>query len=362
MSISASSYESNKFYESNSRDKFRAVLFKALKVLVRAPAEGYDRTYRKKDYPGIPYWQDRKDEDIQIDILGHVDEEVNFPPNAIVDPNNINWEVFILNSRVRNNINNNNNNSDDVVSANIFISESPEKPPETYTSETSVDNIILEMESTAKFKYVIGEITEGGKKSIVSKIIQLEKDCAFICSKVSMRSSTTNYSVSQIISFVMIIAPCDQVDLVKGRVESGATTYPLLYQLLCKGRFLYVINKETTTEIVKQLREEVTIFKDQFQEQSQQIEQLHGGLEQLHGDVEQLHGDVEQLHGGLEQLHGGLEQLHGDVEQVRGDLEQLRGDLDEFKKVTLNRFDETSTQLGKIETMIELIVSNLHHS
>ena len=272
--------ESNKFYESNSRDKFRAVLFKALKVLVRPPAEGYDRTYRKKDYPGIPYWQDRRDEDIQIDILGHVDEEVNFPPNAIVDPDNINWEVFILKCKT---------------------SESPEKPPETYTSETSVDNIRLEIESTAKFKYVIGEITEGGKISIVSKITQLEKDCAFICSKVSMRDSATDYSVSQIISFVMIIAPCDQANLVKVKVENDAKIYPLLYQLLCKGRFLYVVNKETTIEIVKQLREEVTTFKDQFQEQSQQ-------LEQLREDVEQLRGGQEQLHGGQEQLHGGQEQ------------------------------------------------------
>ena len=130
----------------------------------------------------------------------------------------------------------------------------------------------------------------------------------------------------------MIIAPCDQANLVKGRVENGATTYPLLHQLLCKGRFLYVINKETTTEIVKQLREETRIFKDQFQEQSQQVEQLRG--DQLRGDLEQLHGDLEQLH----------------------------GDLDEFKEETLNRFDETSTQLDKIQTMLELIVSKLHNA
>jgi chromosome segregation ATPase len=167
----------------------------------------------------------------------------------------------------------------------------------------------------------------------------------------------------------MIIAPCDQANLVKVKVEKDAKTYPLLYQLLCKGRFLYVVNKETTIEIVKQLREEVTTFKDQFQEQSQQLEQLREDVEQLRGGQEQLHGGQEQLHGGQEQLLGDVEQLRGDVEQLREDVEQLRGgqeqllvELDEFKKVTLNRLDESSTKLGKIETMIELIFSKLHHS
>ena len=338
MSISASSHESNKFYESNSRDKFRAVLFKALGVLVREPAEGYDRTYRKTDYRDIPYWEDGKDGDIQIDILGHVNEEVNFPLTANNDTNNTDWKVFILNTRTspHNNSNNKNTHSENVVSANIFISDSPEKPPENYTSETSLDNIRLEMESTAKFKYVIGEVTAGGRKSLGSKITQLEKDCKFICSKVSMRNSTTNYSVSQIISFVMIIAPSESANNVSGIVENNAMVYPLLYQLLCEGRFLYIVNKETTTEILKQVREETVIFKDQFQEQSQQVEQLRGDLDEFKD------GTLNRL-----------DETNTRLDETNTLLDETNTRLNEFKEDTLNRLDQ-------MQAMLELILKKLH--
>ena len=102
----------------------------------------------------------------------------------------------------------------------------------------------------------------------------------------------------------MIIAPSESANNVSGIVENNAMVYPLLYQLLCEGRFLYIVNKETTTEILKQVREETVIFKDQFQEQSQQVE-------------------------------------------------QLRGDLDEFKEDTLNRLDQ-------MQAMLELILKKLH--
>jgi hypothetical protein len=322
MSISASSRESNKHYESNSRAKFRAVLFKSLGVLVREPAKGYDRIYLKKDHPDNSWWVNREDTIIQIDIVGHVSEAVNLPSTANVDPNNTNWQVFILKKTLAC------SSSDEINSVNIFVKDSPEKPLETYTSETSVDNITVEVKSTAKFKYVIGEVTEGGKKSITGKIAQLEKDCTFICSKVSRNN--TNDSVSQIISFVMLIAPFEDTNYVQNIVESNATMYPLVYLLLCKGRFVYIINRETTTAIVKQLKEETTNLTDQFQEHNQQVEQLRGDLDEL-----------------KEQTNNRLDEFQ---EQTINRLDKTNNRLDEFKEETNNRLD-------KIQAALEFLIS-----
>jgi hypothetical protein len=329
MSISASSRESNKHYESNSRAKFRAVLFRSLGVLVREPAKGYDRIYLKKDHPDNSWWVHGQDTMIQIDIVGHVSEEVNLPSTANVDPNNPNWQVFILKKTPAC------SSSDEINSVNIFVKDSPEKPLETYTSETSVDNIILEVKSTAKFKYVIGEVTEGGKKSITGKIAQLEKDCAFICSKVSRNN--TNDSVSQIISFVMLIAPFEDTNYVQNIVESNATMYPLVYRLLCKGRFVYIINRETTTAIVKQLKEETTNLTDQFQEHSQQVEQLRRDLDELKEQT------IYRLDEFKEETSNRLDQFK---EETSNRLDETNNRLDQFKEETSNRLDKIQAALN----------------
>jgi septal ring factor EnvC (AmiA/AmiB activator) len=134
----------------------------------------------------------------------------------------------------------------------------------------------------------------------------------------------------------MIVAPSESANNVSGIVENNAMVYPLLYQLLCEGRFLYIVNKETTTEILKQVREETVIFKDLFQEQSQQVEQLRGDLDEFKD------GTLNRL-----------DETNTRLDETNTLLDETNTRLNEFKEDTLNRLDQ-------MQAMLELILKKLH--
>jgi len=275
MSVTASSHESNQYYENSSREKFRLVIYKTLNVWVRESREGYNRIFAKSKYPDNLWWETRKDLEIEIDILGHVN--ASFKPSIVQNDPDTRWNVIILKETTNPTIDDLNTETDtninDETNTGTSVSDSPEKVVEGINT--------LEIEP--KFKYVIGEVTAGGKKAVLSKVDQLEKDCFFICSKASnTKSGSLDCSrVSDVVCFVVLIAPYDNALTVSESIRNKRLTCPFVYQLFCEGRFVYIVNKDTTVEVLKKLEHESADIKQELAEHKQKLENLSNNIEEV---------------------------------------------------------------------------------
>jgi len=288
MSVTASSHESNQYYENSSREKFRLVIYKTLNVWVRESREGYNRIFAKSKYPDNLWWANRKDLEIEIDILGHVN--ASFKPSIVQNDPDTRWNVIILKETTNPKINDLNTETDtninDETNTGTSVSDSPEKVVEGNT---------LEIEP--KFKYVIGEVTAGGKKAVLSKVDQLEKDCFFICSKASnMKSGSLDGSrVSDVVCFVVLIAPYDNALIVSESIRSKRLTCPFVYQLFCEGRFVYIVNKDTTVEVLKKLEHESADIKQELAENKQELAGVKQELAENKQKLENLSNNMEEV-------------------------------------------------------------------
>jgi FtsZ-binding cell division protein ZapB len=292
MRVTASSYECDEYYEISSREKFRLVIYKTLNILVK---------------------ESREELDIEIDILGQVN--ASFKPSIVQNDPDTRWNVIILkettnlshlNTEIDTNIN-------DETNTGASVSDSPEKVVE------GIDP--LEVVSQPKFKYVIGEVTAGGKGAVLSKVDQLEKDCFFICSKASNMKdgsldSSSRSRVSDVVCFVVLIAPHDNALLVSESIRSKRLTCPFVYQLFCEGRFVYIVNKDTTVEVLKKLEQE-----------SADIKQESADIKQESADIKQESADIKQELAGFKQK---LEHLSNNMEEVKELLSEI---LTEMKRV-----------------------------
>ena len=310
MSVTASSHESNQYYENSSREKFRLVIYKTLNVLVRESREGYNRIFTKSKYPDNLWWENRKDLEIEIDILGHVN--ASFKPSIVQNDPDTRWNVIILNKETTNpKINDLNTETDtninDKTNTGISVSDSPEKV---------VEGNPLEIES--KFKYVIGEVTAGGKKAVLSKVDQLEKDCSFICSKASnMKDGSLDSSrVSDVVCFVVLIAPFDNVLLVSESIRSKKSTYPFVYQLFCEGRFVYIVNKDTTVEVLKKLEQESADIKQELAENKQELAENKQELAGVKQELAENKQELENLSNSMEEVKKLLTEILTQVKRV----------------------------------------------
>ena len=268
------SHESNQQY----REKFRLVIYKTLNVLVRESREGYNRIFAKSKYPDNLWWENRKDLEIEIDILGHVN--ASFKPSIVQNDPDTRWNVIILKETTNPKIN-------DETNTGTSVSDSPEKVVEGINT--------LEIEP--KFKYVIGEVTAGGKKAVLSKVDQLEKDCFFICSKASnMKNGSLDSSrVSDLVCFVVLIAPYDNALIVSESIRSKRLTCPFVYQLFCEGRFVYIVNKDTTIEVLKKLEHESADIKQELAENKQELAGVKQELAENKQKLENLSNNMEEV-------------------------------------------------------------------
>jgi len=322
-------------YENNSRSKVRAILYSCLKVFIRGSIDGYDRRFFKTHYPDNFCWKMSNSEEIQIDIVAHVESTCELPLTPLKDHGNRLWTVIILqdskkttdrtrrrrkkntkievvesakvevvateklmttktlvstmettteaavlkgstaNRRKRNKRKNKNKvetagSTDKTISGEkesipieevdmkILVRDSPEKE-----IEASVHLDSSTVTPMSEFKYIIGEVTTGTNKSLQGKISQLEKDCVFIISKATGIKDTfpSKHIVSKVIAFLILIAPLENPGFVVSAIRHNKETCPIVYQLFCERKFVYIINKETIVEVVKQIKSDVTEFK-----------------------------------------------------------------------------------------------------
>ena len=399
----ASSYEGDMEYEKNSRSKVREVVYKCLKVFLREPIDGYDRSYTRTKYPDNYSWTIYNSDMIQMDIVAHVDKSCKLPSKPFIDIDNRLWTVVILkcstkSRRIRKNkttdkadkavtttiganaIEQNLMITKAVVSAmeteivktsaktsrrrnrrkkykNAVATETAEATETTETIETTETTETTEtiglmktlvrdspekaikasvhLDSSkvtpmSKFKYVIGEVTVGTNKSLDKKIKQLEKDCVFMVSKATGISNIfpSKHAVSEVIAFLILIAPLENSGFVLSVITNNAKACPIVYQLFCEGKFVYIINKETTVEVVKQVKKDVS---------------------ELRADVNELRADVNEL--------------RADVSDTRADVNELRAEIRQYKDETSKRFDETNKRFDetnkRLDDLFELVKNKL---
>jgi len=326
-------------YENNSRSKVRAILYSCLKVFIRGSIDGYDRRFFKTHYPDNFCWKMSNSEEIQIDIVAHVESTCELPLTPLKDHGNRLWTVIILQDSTkttdRTRTRRKKNTKIEVVeSAKVEVAATEKKLMITKTlvstTETTTEKVAILKGSTdtpnrrkrkkrknnkkaetagstektisgekvsipieevdmkilvrdspekeieasvhldsstvtpmSEFKYIIGEVTTGTNKSLQGKISQLEKDCVFIISKATGIKDTfpSKHIVSKVIAFLILIAPLENPGFVVSAIRHNKETCPIVYQLFCERKFVYIINKETIVEVVKQIKSDVTEFK-----------------------------------------------------------------------------------------------------
>ena len=89
--------------------------------------------------------------------------------------------------------------------------------------------------------------------------------------------------VSDVVCFVVPIAPYDNALLVSESIRSKRLTCPFLYQLFCEGRFVYIVNKDTTVEVLnlKKLEQESADIKQGLAGFKQKLEHLSNNMEEV---------------------------------------------------------------------------------
>lgn len=262
--------EIHNHYEETVRKSLKSILWSAFSVNCRESMEGYNRSFFKVENPGNLWWANKPDDKkVQIDFLAHVTpldciSDVNESLVAKI-PNVSVWKSTAEAS---------------VVSSNSIVpgsqqnkSSSPEKSEAIVGDDAPYEPI------DEHFQYAIAEIASGGQTSVLGKLVQLEKDCFFLCSRACPTiSDEANFKVLETIAFVAVVSPNPCVSEIFKKVKNATSSYPLLRQLFNQGRFVCIQHKETLVVVIQDLGSKMQNLETKLTEQSQTMQELENNL------------------------------------------------------------------------------------
>jgi len=257
MTDSVSS-EFHDFYEDTVRDSLTSILHKAFGILCREPAEGFSRSFKKRDNLGNLLWDCYpKVGEIEIDFLAHVAPLSTLPD--VVDANlSVLPNVQVFKST----------NPSPTVASSGSLHEFQQKKslsPEKTGASTDDD--------FDNFQYVIAEITHGGRTSVLKKLVQLEKDCCFLCSRtLPSLTQASEFKVLETIACVAVVCPNPKASDLHDELFKDTITFPLLQELFSQGRFVWIKHNETASVIIREMGIKLDTVIETVTEQSQTLE------------------------------------------------------------------------------------------
>jgi cell division protein FtsB len=127
------------------------------------------------------------------------------------------------------------------------------------------------------------------KKTVLSKIKQLENDCMICLAKMPSRSDIRN-----VVAVAVIVNSHDYVDDFFKELQKKATLYPNLYQLFLSGRLIYIIYTETHIAMLRDLTQVVYENRAQLAQLQTQNDRLQSQNDRLQSQNDRLQSQLSE--------------------------------------------------------------------
>ena len=267
-------------YEARVRDSLQAQLFSVLKLGVMEPSEGFNRKFRKEFFS---WWkEDWSYHEVEIDFLAHT-----FFRGSPFTP----LDEYQL-------------------EANVTFSLSPDVTTTPFVRTRGIPEAHISPEKEIRAEpteftdsYVLAEITHGGEKSLKKKIAQLERDCLLLAAKNNLESSE---SILEIVTLVIVVGIFPFKEMLFKYIQSMSTTFPSVYALFARGRFLYIQNGYTASKMIE-------ILSTNFEEMKQGVVEIKEELEKQLVTMEKQKVEMKE---GLGTMEKQLEELTRAVNKI----------------------------------------------
>lgn len=218
------------WYENRVRERLPSYLVRALNLVVYEPVSGFNQKYQQTTFAFGPWPLQAPAQDAELDFVGHARDIKVFPESGTTI--GVNNEVSVQLSPCR-----------------IPDTSPPLQDNVKYTTPTKGFNA-LPVESS---KYVIAEITLGGRKAVKSKVSQLERASVVLLSKASHLHQSAVPLLDVILLAFVVSAKAVWSDVLaavnerNGRVYS----YPNMQRLFQAGRFGLVCDYNSLSTVVR---------------------------------------------------------------------------------------------------------------
>lgn len=252
-------------YEDRMRSSLCIILWNAFHIAVSEPYQGFNKSYYMEEYPEI--WPRNLPSPVEIDFMGQT-KDLKMIRSYMNHEMKDNPDVVISVSPIV--------NADQHPS--LFSEEdeiSVNKYDDNYSTKSRFSEK-SEVDTRGHFKYVIAEITMGGRKSISKKVEQLEKDCIVSIMELNRKD------VLDAVSIAIIVSPVNYAEYAFNFINSNGKYYPNVLTLFEAGRIVYIQNKETLSYTTRKLQTDLSLFQDDVKEE---IEILKSEISQVKVDL-----------------------------------------------------------------------------
>jgi len=272
MSVDSATSDIHADYEERARDVIRTSLFYCFNILVHQPEDGFNRKFSSTMFPAP--WPLSPATEAQIDFFAHANDVKQIPSGPFAHPENHHITGVVSPCKIR----------DESESLTIPDSMSPER-----IDDSAISTAASTVPNPQGVKYIIGEITYGGRQSVLSKMKQLENGCKICLVKMASRSDIRN-----VVSVAVIVNPRNFVEDVFKELQNNNTKYPNLYQLFLAGRFIYINYTETHITMLRELAQVVIEQGTQFTQLQSQNDRLQSQNDRLQSQNDRLHCQVSE--------------------------------------------------------------------
>jgi len=230
------------------------------------PLDGYNRKFYPNMFPGG--WPLGTSMEAEIDFIAHSDDVKSIPTGTFRHPDNIHVTGSVSNCNI----------PDLSAPFTSPTTMSPERmdpatgtTPTAATISTSVINPITQV-----IKYIVGEVTYGGKSTVMGKLKQLEKDC-----KICLAKMPSQKIITHVVSVAVLVNPYNFIIDVFNELQTNTVDYPNLGALYHSGRFIYIRYTETHLTMLE--------------EQGTQLQNLQEGLTEASSNINTLQTQITTL-------------------------------------------------------------------
>ena len=253
---SATLREFDKIYEDECRERIPTILWQFLRIGVKTPTDGVNRKFQKSAHAFLA-------EDAEIDYWAHSVGAVSHI--SILNSNPIpNVMLYLPTVTI----------PDPVSSKNRVPNMSPEK---------GTDSSVVSAEG---YQYILGEITNGGKRSVRAKVDQLERDCRLVLAK------SGNVNILDTVAVGLIVANKDLHEIIFEQIAASASL-PHVKSLYCAGRIVFVHDANTILSNFKILHSRMEETKATVDENTQKIDETKATVDANNLKIEEIKAAVE---------------------------------------------------------------------
>jgi hypothetical protein len=155
MSVDSATSEIHADYEERGRDVIRTSLFYCFNILVHQPEDGFNRKFHSTMFLG--HWPLGALTEAQIDFFAHANDVKQIPSGSFFHPENRHISGVVSPCMI----------PDESELLTIPVSMSPERIDDSAISTAA--STLPPDPNPQGVKYIIGEITSGGKKNSVKQ-------------------------------------------------------------------------------------------------------------------------------------------------------------------------------------------------